>query len=297
MSETGLETPVALMIFNRPQTTAQVFERVRRARPRRLLIAADGPRAGNPDDEHGCAAAREIVSDVDWPCEVTTEFSSSNLGCRTRLSSGLDWVFGLVDSAIVLEDDCLPHPSFFSYCEQLLDHYADEDRVMHVSGDNFSSIGRRGPRWRLSRPSYYFSRYPHVWGWASWRRAWAAYDVDMRTWRDPATRDRVLAGFEDPGERDFWETTWGDTAAGRVDTWDYQWVFACIERGGLSAMPRRNLVSNIGFGEGARHTVGKSPLADLPTAEIESPLRHPGEIARDRRADAHSASLFFGASG
>ncbi|MGC1799486.1 MAG: hypothetical protein WA701_03795, partial [Solirubrobacterales bacterium] len=185
-------TPVAMLIFNRPETTARVFERVREARPPKLLVVADGPRADRPGEAGRCREARAVVEAVDWPCELMTDYSEVNLGCGKRISSGLDWVFDSVEEAIVLEDDCLPHPSFFRFCEELLKRYRAEERVVHVSGDNFQSAGRAGGAvGRLLRlagrswsPSYYFSRYAHVWGWASWRRAWSDYDFEMTAWRD-----------------------------------------------------------------------------------------------------------------
>jgi len=299
-----LRTPVAMLIFNRPETTARIFERVREARPPRLLVVADGPRADRPGEAGRCWEARAIVDSVDWPCEVSTDYSEVNLGCGKRISSGLDWIFDSVEEAIVLEDDCLPHASFFRFCAELLDRYRDEDRVMHITGDNFQSVGRAaGTVGRLLQlagrrrsPSYYFSRYAHVWGWASWRRAWNHYDFEMRAWRDGD--DSVLDKFDDPAEREFWRRTWDEVAGGEIDTWDYQWAFVCLARGALSAMPRGNLVSNIGFGEGARHTSGaENPLAELPTPGIRFPLRHPESLERDEEADEHTAGLFFRAGG
>ena len=289
-----LRTPVALLIFNRPETTARVFERVREARPPRLLIVADGPRPGIPDEDRRVREARDVVAAVDWSCEVSTDCSEVNLGCGRRVSSGLDWVFDSVEEAIVLEDDCLPDPSFFRFSEELLDRYRSDDRVMHISGDNFEGVGRSSAarsataagdsdcRWG---PSYYFSRYPHVWGWAGWRRAWAGYDFEMRRWRDG---DRsVLESFEDPGEREFWSRTWDEVVRGEIDTWDYQWTFACLSRGGLSVMPRTNLIANLGFGEGGHHTTdAANPFAEIPARPMRFPLRQPGSVERDPRRTA-----------
>ena len=208
-----------------------------------------------------------------------TDYSEANLGCGERISSGLDWVFESVAEAIVLEDDCLPDPSFFRFCEELLDRYRGEERIMHISGDNFQSVGRTGGTvgcllqlaGRRRSPSYYFSRYAHVWGWASWRRAWNHYDFEMS--RLAGRRRLRPRQFDDPAEREFWRRTWDEVARGEIDTWDYQWAFACLRRGALSAMPRGNLVSNIGFGEGAHHSSGAgNPLAELPTPGIRFPL-------------------------
>jgi hypothetical protein len=300
MAAANLRTPVAMLIFNRPDTTARVFERVRAVRPSTLMVVADGPRADRPGEEERCREAREIVEAVDWPCELLTEYSDANLGCGRRISSGLDWVFERADSAIVLEDDCLPDLTFFRFCEDLLDRYRSDDCVMHISGDNFQSVGRGRLARLLDRlrpgggPSYYFSRYPHVWGWASWSSAWRRYDFEMSAWTSADDKGPFLDRFTDPSERDFWRRTWDAVARGEIDTWDYQWAFACISRGGLSAMPSRNLVSNLGFGEGAHHTVGSSPLAGLPVGHLRFPLDHPGVVRRDEMADARTAGLFFG---
>lgn len=288
MADWQLNTPVSLLIFNRPETTARLFEQIRRARPPRLLIVADGPRAGQAGEGERCRVARSVVERVDWPCEVLTNYSEVNMCCKRRVSSGLDWVFDAVPEAIVLEDDCLPHPSFFRFCEELLGRHRDDKHVMHISGDNFQ-FGRR-----RQRASYYFSRYPHVWGWASWRRAWRHYDAEMTEWTTARDKSAYLDQFTDPSERAFWEETWDRVAAGKIDTWDYQWAFACMARRGLSIMPSTNLISNMGFGEGALHTTSESELANLPVAEVGFPLRHPGSLATDAEADAHTARLFFG---
>src|SRR5687767_13684909 len=171
MSLTLRRTPVALLVFNRPQATARVFEAVARARPPRLLVVADGPRADRPDDGELCHQTRAIIERVDWPCEVMKDYSDTNLGCRKRVSSGLDWVFSNVADAIILEDDCLPEPSFFPFCEELLERYRDDERVAMIRAGNFLE-GRR-----VASTSYYFSRWFHIWGWATWARAWKHNDV------------------------------------------------------------------------------------------------------------------------
>src|SRR3954453_1153033 len=166
----GLETAVALLLFRRPEETARVFERIREARPRKLFLVADGPRPGNEEDAQGCEQARAVVERVDWPCDVVRDFADENLGLKKRIPRGLHRVFGEAPEAIILEDDCLPHPSFFRYCAELLERYRDDERVMMISGDNFQGGRRRTP------DSYYFSRYVHSWGWATWRRAWQHFD-------------------------------------------------------------------------------------------------------------------------
>jgi hypothetical protein len=279
MTQQQLETPVALLIFNRPETTARVLAEIARARPRKLLVVADGPRAEVAGERERCAAARSLVETVDWDCEVITNFSETNVGCRTRVSSGLDWVFSIVEEAIILEDDCVPNRSFFRFCEEMLDRYRSDDRVSMVSGS------RLGPMSDASPFSYDFSIYATVWGWATWRRAWANYDVDLRIWpqlRNP--RDlNALAG--DARIARHWRAAFESAYTGTANTWDYQWMFCSWAQHQLVVVPRCNLVSNIGFGSGATHTEEQGAFATLPLAELDFPLVHPAFMVQNRAAD------------
>jgi hypothetical protein len=279
MSNYEVISPIAMLIFNRPETTAQVFGQVAAARPRRLLLIADGPRPDRPEEAERCAAARAIAERVDWPCEVSTNYSDVNLGCRKRVSSGLNWVFEQVGEAIVLEDDCVPHPTFFRFCDELLERYSHDERVMAISGTNFQLGHSR------TSASYYFSRFSHVWGWASWRRAWRFYDVNLELW--PSVRDaRVLKDLLPiRGAQRYWQRTLQATHDGQINTWDFQWTFACWIQHGLVAIPDVNLVSNIGFSEAATHTKGGSPFAGMPAYPLAFPLRHPAFMLPDVVAD------------
>lgn len=287
MSQDQLATPVAFFIFNRPDTTEQVFAAIARARPRKLLVVADGARPDRPGEAEKCAATRAIIGRVDWDCEVLTNYSEVNLGCKRRLASGLDWVFSLAEEAIILEDDCLPDPTFFAYCEALLERYRTDDRITHISGDNFQAGPSRTPY------GYYFSRYSHVWGWASWRRAWRHYDVEMALW--PEIRDGGWLGdmLGDPKVVAHWTRLFETAHGGRIDTWDYQWMFACWVQGGLAILPRANLISNIGFLPGATHTVHDSRLANLPVHAAQEPLCHPPYVIRDAEADRYTEQQIF----
>ena len=231
--------------------------------------------------------ARAIIEQVDWPCEVMKNYADSNLGCKRRVSSGLDWVFQTVEKAIILEDDCLPHPTFFRFCEEMLEKYRDDERVMHISGDNFQFGHKRGDA------SYYFSRYAHGWGWATWRRAWQYYDVDIKEWTTSSDKVKLLRVFSCRAERRFWRAMWDKVASRKIETWDYQWAFACLKQNALGIVPNVNLISNIGFGSDSTHTSGVSMLAYMPTAAMEFPLVHPRVFIRDVDADEHVGKLFF----
>jgi predicted O-methyltransferase YrrM len=278
--------PVALLIFNRPQLTAQVLDILRQVRPVKLLVVADGPRSHHPGEAALCQQTRDIIEQVDWPCQILRHYADENLGCRRRVASGLDWVFSQVERAIILEDDCLPDPSFFQFCEELLDRYSDDDRVMAISGDNF-----QGDR-PVTDDSYYFSRYPHIWGWATWRRAWQHYDLAMTGW--PSLRDSGWLNtlFDDPVAAAYWTRIF-QLAYDGFDTWDYALVFACWVKQGLVALPNKNLVTNIGFGQDATHTRNHSPLANLPVEPITFPLGHPQKIVRNVEADNYTEKTLF----
>jgi hypothetical protein len=275
-----MDTAVALIIFNRPSVTERVFEVIARARPRRLLVIADGPRPEKAGEAEKCEEARAIIDRVDWDCEVLKNYSPVNLGVGLRPATGLRWVFEQVESAIILEDDCVPHPTFFRYCDELLEKYRDDERVMHISGDNWN-FGERPF-------SYFFSSYSYSCGWATWRRAFQHYDPDLKLW--PALRETAwlpdIVGDQRAAE--FWAAKFELTyATGIKDTgWDWPWLFACWAHHGLSILPSTNLISNIGFSPDATHT--KSPddeRAFVPAGEMIFPFSHPPCMVRDVEAD------------
>lgn len=281
------DAPVAFIIFRRPDVTARVFEQIRLAQPKQLFIIADGPR--NDEDVLSCQEARAITEQVDWDCEVFRDYSDINLGCRRRVSSGLDWVFSQVGEAIILEDDCLPSQGFFDFCQTLLNYYRNDTRIWVISGNNFQDGIKRGDG------SYYFSRYNHVWGWATWKRSWQKYDAELKTW--PKFRDsRLLENIlEDPTEVRYWSSLFDSFfTENRIDTWDYQWTYTCWSNGGLTILPNVNLVSNIGFGAGSTNTNVDSikGISALPTEELIN-IKHPTFIIRDSVADQYTFKKMF----
>ena len=235
-----MKTPVAFMVFNRPNTTEQVFAAIRQARPEILLVIADGPRPGRTGEAKLCAEVRAIIENIDWPCIVHKNYSDVNLGCKGRVSSGLNWVFTEVEEAIILEDDCLPHKDFFPFCEKLLEQYRHDERVTMIGGTNYLVDRLQVPE------SYVFSRYFPVWGWASWRRAWNQYDLSMHNWPRFRKEGQLRGLYADGCMRRFLTSSFDNTYNGRINTWDIQWFFACLFNNGLSIVPSRNMISNIG---------------------------------------------------
>jgi len=282
----SLKTPVAFLIFKRPDTTERVFQAIRKAKPKKLLVIADGPRS--PEEKKLCRQTRAVINQVDWDCEVLINYSDVNLTSPIRCSSGLDWVFSEVEEAIILEDDCLPAPSFFSYCQELLEKYRYDERIMHISGNNFQ-FGRS-----RTCHSYYFSKYSHTWGWATWRRAWNHFDFRMERW--PNFKEEELLQFvcEDPYEFRYWTKLFDKSVYENDPHWDYAWQFACWSQGGLTVAPNRNLVSNIGFREdGTRTKSASNPRANLPTIDIWH-IQHPPFIVQHKEADQFTFDTTFG---
>ncbi len=278
-------------MFNRPDTTRQVFEAVRAARPSRLYIAADGPRPHRAGEAERCQEVRRICSSIDWPCEVKTRYRETNLGCKRGVADGVSWFFAEEPEGIILEDDVLPLPTFFSFCDEMLERFRDDDRVAMVTGCNLISSHFRAEH------SYFFSRYNHIWGWASWRRVWRHYDVDMRgwrSWRDSNGLSRWSGG--DEFFSSYWNYTLSAAHAGNIDTWDYQWTFTCWRLGGLTVAPAVNQTSNLGFGSDATHTTAEAPqyVIDSPAVPLEFPLKHPDSVERSLRADRLIDEKVFG---
>ncbi|MDX6574913.1 MAG: hypothetical protein QOE96_866 [Blastocatellia bacterium] len=278
-----MKTPVAFIIFNRPDRTARVFAEIAKARPAKLLVVADGPRPDHPGERELCLATRSVLAKVDWPCEVLTNFSDTNLGCRRRVATGLDWVFEQVEEAIILEDDCLPDESFFPFCIELLERYRDDPRVGMICGSNFQGGKRRSPE------SYFFGLHVTVWGWASWRRAWRNYDVEMRCWPELRDTSWLADLLANPVAAKYWRDVFEDTFNGEFDTWDYQFFFSWWRQNSLALIPDRNLVTNIGFGSAATRTREALPsMANLPVKPIAFPLAHPADVELNREADNFS---------
>ena len=273
-----MRTPVALLIFNRPDTTAKVFEAIRQAKPPKLLVIADGARSSHPGEVAKCEAARAIINSVDWDCEVLTNYSEVNLGCGKRPATGITWVFEQVEEAIILEDDCLPHLTFFQFCEELLDKYRHDTRIMTISGTNILNS------WKLELQSYHFSYYGSHWGWASWKRAWDYFDYEMKHWSNLEVQKQIANVLCDQAQYQIRKKRF-DRVINDQSTWDGRFLFACLLQSGLSIVPASNLIYNIGFNQEATHTKSLDELSHLKLLPMEFPLRHPLGVVVDREYD------------
>ncbi len=284
--------PILFIVFARPDTTARVFDEIRRARPARLYVAADGARPDKAGERERCDEVRKIVTRIDWPCELRTFFRNENHGCGEQVTQAIGWFFEHEEEGIILEDDCLPSRTFFPFVAELLDRYRHDTRVMMIGGNNLEP-----QRFREQEYSYTFSRLTYIWGWATWRRAWKLHDFKMPLFSEVDRKNYLLPHYSSIYERDLFQYVFGkmytgdDLVTSRRNIWDYQWQFACRIHSGLVIVPAVNLVSNIGFGEHATSVSSDSPGQGLKREEMELPLVHPEFVMVDRAREKRTFEL------
>ena len=270
-------TPVLFIIFNRPSYTKRVFEAIKEVKPAYLYIAADGPRKDVKGEASQCAEARKVVSEISWECEVKTLFRDENLGCRLAVSSGIDWFFSHVEEGIILEDDCVPDFSFFGFCEQLLSFYRYDERIMMICGTNY--LPKKVTD--TIETTYYFSNYFPIWGWATWRRAWSLYDVEIKSWQKFRNSSQMNWLFSHEAMSKYY-TSMFDMIKSGLNTWDIQWWFTCIFQNGLAIVPKTNLISNIGISGTHSDTQGNF-FINAPTIAVDlEKISHPEYVFAEK---------------
>lgn len=276
----SFETSILLLVFNRPDTTEKVFLKIREIQPSRLFIAADGPRHHKAGEKEKCEAARKLVLEgIDWPCEVKTLFREENLGCGKAVSGAISWFFDHVEEGIILEDDCVPDLSFFRFCEAMLEKYRHDERISIISGNNFQQGNWRGDG------SYFFSGRCHIWGWATWKRTWKHFDLELTGWNTRTLKEVVRSYYTGKKELAFWKLMYRQVKNRKVDSWALPFTFSVWRSGGINIIPNVNLVSNIGFGDEATHTGDKrDKFARIPAASLTG-IIHPSVISVNEDAD------------
>ncbi len=280
------DTPVLLITFNRPEQTFQLIETLRQFEPKAIYVACDGPRTNEPSDLLNVMKVREVIdSQINWPCQVHRLFRDQNVGCKIGPSSAITWFFSQVEAGIILEDDCIPDLSFFNFCAKLLQKYKDNKKVMMISGDCFLD----GP----FVESYYFTVHMHIWGWATWRRAWARYDIEINGWPETSKILKRQLGFRNR----VWKAYKNGLTLvklGKLQTWDYQWAYSIWMNQGLTICPTKNLITNIGFDLNATHTIDSDHVLSARVAySINFPLTHPELIERNLKLERKSESIIF----
>lgn len=280
----SFDTPILFTIYKRPGVTQLAFNAIRKISPKYLYVSADGPKSG---EEEKCKAARDVIEQVDWDCFLYKNYQSSNLGGKWGGYSGIDWFFHNVDEGIILEDDDIPDITFFHFCETLLKKYRNDMRIGTISGDNFQFGNNQ------TGNSYYFSKYLHGWGWATWGRVWEKFDINMKEW--PGTREQDILGdfTDDPREPVFWKATWDRMCAGDPSAWDYQFCYHLWKNKMLSILPSINLVTNLGDGIDSTHAMNANPMVNQPRRQMGFPLKHPTVIERLRKADLYTTQRFY----
>lgn len=284
-----LNTPVLLIVFNRPSTTQRVFDAIRAAKPKQLFVAADGARKTKDGEEERCAEVRKITTQVDWDCEVKTLFSEENQGCGLGPFNAITWFFQHVEQGIILEDDCLPDPSFFPFCEQLLHQYKDDLRINSIAGTNVLGT------WEKNDASYFFSVYSGIWGWATWKRAWDKYDFFVSSWGNPYIQKEYKNRVPNEIEQNHYSNKLTQTFnKDGISWWDYQWIFSRIINGATGIIPSQNLVTNIGFGPEATHTFdSNAEMGKLKTHQMVFPLKHPQVVMTDMEYDKAISAMCY----
>lgn len=257
-----LKVPILFVIFNREDTTKVVFEQIKQYKPTSLFIAADGPR--NEAEAAVCARTREyVIKNIDWECDVQTLFREKNLGCGKAVSSAISWFFTHVEMGVILEDDCVPNKSFFQFCADMLMTHKENDNVMHVSGT-----------WYLEpeKEDYIFSKHPFIWGWATWRRAWEKYNIELHNDNISTIEQTIFLNLKSAAQTAFWIQNFNHLLEqGFNYTWDYQWIYSIWRCNGITISPTQNLISNIGFNENATHTKEANHyLANVATKEFKN---------------------------
>lgn len=287
MQTDTFQTPVVLIVFNRPRQTRAVFDAIAKIHPSKLLVIADGPRANKAGEEALCSQVREIAQSVDWPCDVLTNFAEKNLGCQERIIGGLNWAFSLVEEAIILEDDCLPDLSFFPFCQELLAKYRGDPRVAAISGTSFVE------RYLKTEYSYFFSMLGGNWGWATWRSEWQRYDRHLTHWPELRQAGTLSELFDQSKAVAYWTRVFDDMHRNPAGSaWDYQWLYTHLVNNALTIVPSVNLVANIGFGPDATHTSEADSRFSLPSKTMKFPLRHPPSLIPMRSMDRRVQDLF-----
>ncbi|MFA6404803.1 MAG: FkbM family methyltransferase [Candidatus Paceibacterota bacterium] len=273
-----MKTPILFITFNRPEQTERVFAEIRKIQPEKLFIAADGPRDNRPEDVEKCAKTRKIIEKVDWPCDLKTLFQDKNLGCKIGATTAIGWFFDHVEEGIILEDDCIPDKSFFPFCAEMLNYFRNKEKIIMICGYNINE--------KSNIPySYTFSRYGHLWGWASWRRVWKQYDVTMKIWESKENQRKIKKAMGDRQHWNYRQWLYNETYHGRKDTWDYQWESYRLLHNQLSIIPATNMIENIGFGADATHTKQTNSHLLIKRRAITFPIVHNSNIIADDNYD------------
>lgn len=292
------QNAILLLFFNRLDTTLATLEQIAKVQPKRIYLAADGGR-NETEKEHIATLRTSVLRHITWKCEIHTRFLNANLGCKMAVSSAISWFFSQEKQGIILEDDCLPTLSFFRFCDELLERYKYEEKIFMISGWSAldfaknASVETLHPKAQL-QDDYFFSKYPHIWGWAGWARAWQKYQLEFS---DFESEFNTLDNFYSVKEKRYWYKIFKTYSQGKINTWGYPFTYSIWKHKGLCIYPKNNMITNIGFNRNdATHTTGESKFATMPSYDIVFPLKHPNSTQRNKQLDAANFEIIFDVS-
>jgi len=276
------DTPILFLVFNRPETTKQVFEIIKEIKPSYLFIAADGPRVEREDDVIKCKEVREIVSNIDWDCQVKTLFRQENLGCGTSVNQAIDWFFEHVEQGIILEDDCLPEISFFEFCQKVLTYYSSNEKIKMICGTNY--LFNRFD----NSDSFFFSKFSLIWGWATWRRVWVDFKRNFDFSKLDDVDQLLQSRFEDKHLLHWYKMMYNDIIQSKINTWDIQFAYYIYAKDGLSVIPYKNQVRNIGYIGTHMNNNLKAKFFNMPVKSINlNNVNFTPDIKQNKYADKY----------
>ena len=272
------KVPILLLVFKIPKNIKKILKILEKIKPYKIYISADGPRQYNIDDRKLCDQTKNLFNKLNWKCLIKRNYLKSNLGCKEAVSKGISWFFKNEKSGIILEDDCIPNLDFFKFCQLNLKRYKDVKKIGCITGNNFQKKIDK-------KKTYYFSRYPHCWGWATWSRAWKAYDKDISFWPSYKKTDNWKNYFKNNIEQKYWTKIFNNIHDNKIDSWAYPWSLCLWKNKMLTITPSVNLVKNIGFGKEATHTITDYDDQQYETNKLPKKWIHPNEIIPNFRND------------
>ena len=289
MNNETFSTPILIIAWRRPKETKKVLNSLRKIKPSKLFISCDGAREGNAEEYDKVKKTQEVLRNkINWECEVNWQISDINLGCKIGVSNAINWFFNYVNEGIIIEDDIVANKDFFEFCEKLLEKYRKDKRIWCISGSNNQANIKRG------EATYYFGRIPLIWGWATWKDRWKNYDININKWPQAKSTKMLDNVFSDRLQKQYWENIWDNFYSNGIpDTWDYAWVFTCIINNGLTIIPNKNLIKNIGFNSDATHTKWNK-ISTQKVESIEKKIVHPEFIICNLEAEEYQFDFFFG---
>ena len=278
--------PVLLTCWKRPEKVLKVIEALKVISPKKIYVSCDGPNINILGNREKVEETKKVIlENINWDCNLSTKFFTENNGCRIAMTKAINWFFNYEMEGIIIEDDCIPSEEFFVFFLELLKRYRFNNEIWSISGTNFQDGQWRGDG------SYYFSKYFQCWGWATWRDRWQNMDSDLDGWKE-YKENTFNNTFFNNKEKRYWSNIFNTLLyENKPDSWAYRWAFTCFKNQGLTIIPNKNLVQNIGFDTEATNTAFN--LNNLKIEKGLIPLIHPNYILRDEIADNYTFKNHF----